>query len=80
MVVSEIKEVLSYAWLPTGHMWADILTKEMRMPEALEKVLTENVMLPKINVNEVKAFDKEVRMENIRNRAAASKISSCSSF
>ena len=79
MTVWELKdklldgEVLSYAWLPTGHMWADILTKEMRMPEALDKVLTENVMmLPKINVNEVKAFDKEVRMENIRNRATSS--------
>ena len=62
-------------------MWADILTKEMKMPEALEKVLMENVMiLQRVNVNEVKAFDKEVRIENIRNRAAASKISSCSSF
>ena len=63
-------EVFSYAWLPTEHMWADILTKEMRMPVALERVLMENVMvLPKTNINEVKAFDKEVRMENIRNRA-----------
>ena len=47
-----------------------MLTKEMRMPEALEKVITENVMvLPKTNINEVKAFGSEVRMENIRNRA-----------
>ena len=74
MTVWELKdklldgEVLSYAWLPTEHMWADVLTKEMRMPEALEKVLTENVMvLPKTNINEVKAFGSEVRMENIRN-------------
>ena len=78
MTVRELKDklldgdVLSYAWLPTEHMWADILTKEMRIPEALEKVLVENVMeLPKTNINEVKAFDKEVRMENIRNRAGA---------
>ena len=55
--------------LPTEHMWADVLTKELRMPEALEQVLTENVMvLPKTNINEVKAFGSEVRMENIRNR------------
>ena len=39
------------------------------MPEALEAVLTRNVMvLPGTNINEVKAFDNEVRMENIRNR------------
>ena len=63
-------DVLSYAWLPTEHMWADVLTKEMKMPEALERVLTENVMtLPRTNINEVKAFGSEVRMENIRNRA-----------
>ena len=75
MTVRELKdklvdgEVLSYAWLPTEHMWADILTKEMKIPEALEKVLVKNIMvLPKTNINEVKAFDMEVRMENIRNR------------
>ena len=63
-------DVLSYAWLPTEHMWADVLTKEMKMPEALERVLMENVVtLPKTNINEVKAFGSEVRMENIRNRA-----------
>ena len=81
MTVRELKDklldgdVLSYAWLPTEHMWADILTKEMRIPEALEKVLVENVMeLPKTNINEVKAVDKEVRMENIRNRGAVRDI------
>ena len=81
MTVRELKdklldgEVLSYAWLPTEHMWADILTKEMKIPEALEKVLVENVVvLPKTNINEVKAFDKEVRMENIRNRGVVQDI------
>ena len=75
MAVWELKdklldgEVKSYAWLPTVDMWVDVLTKEMRMPGALEDVLTRNVMvLPKTNVNEVKAFDGEVRMENIWNR------------
>ena len=76
MTVWELKdkllsgEVRSYAWLPTEHMWADVLTKEMKMPEALEAVLTRNVMtLPETNINEVKAFGNEVRMENIWNRA-----------
>jgi len=86
MTVRELKdklldgEVLSYAWLPTEHMWVDILTKEMKIPEALEKVLVENVMmLPKTNINEVKAFDMEVRMENIRNRAGIdADVSFCS--
>ena len=35
-------EVSLYAWLPTNHMWADILTKEMRLPESLEQVLRMN--------------------------------------
>ena len=56
-------------------MWADILTKEMRLPETLEKVLVENDMeLPRTDINEVKAVDKEVRMENIRNRGAVRDI------
>ena len=51
-------------------MWADVLTKEMRLPEALERVLTENMMdLPNTSINEVKAFGTEVRMQNIRNRS-----------
>ena len=62
-------EVLSYAWLPTKSMWADVLTKEMKLPAAVELVLTKNVMdLPNASINEVKAFGTEVRMQNIRNR------------
>ena len=75
MTVRELKdrllegEVLSYAWLPTEHMWADVLTKEMRLPEMFEKVLMENYMeLPSVHINKVRAVDGEVRMENIRNR------------
>ena len=50
-------------------MWADVLTKEMRIPSSLEKVLSENEMdLPNCHINKVKAVDGEVRMENIRNR------------
>ena len=76
MTVCELKdklisgEVLSYAWLPTESMWADVLTKEMKLPAALELVLMENVMdLPNTSINEVKAFGTEVRMQNIRNRS-----------
>ena len=28
-------EILSYTWLPTKHMWADVLTKEMWLPDDL---------------------------------------------
>ena len=63
-------EVSSYAWLPTQSMLADCLTKEMKMPESLDLVLKENVLvLPNAKVNEVKAFGTEVRMQNIRNRS-----------
>ena len=52
-------------------MWADVLTKEMRLLEMLEKVLMKNDMdLPSVLINEVKAVDGEVRMENIRNQEA----------
>ena len=71
MMVRELKdrllegEVSLYAWLPKNHMWADILTKEMRLPESQEQVLRKNEMdLPDVHVNEVKAVDGEMRMEN----------------
>ena len=61
-------EVSSYAWLPTDSMWADILTKEKKMPPTFEKVITTNALaLGDITVNKVKAFGQEVRMTNIRN-------------
>ena len=50
-------------------MWADILTKEMRLPQNLEDVFLKNVMnLPKTPVNQVKAVGTELRMSNIQNR------------
>ena len=50
-------------------MWADVLTKEMQIPDGLERVLHENEMdLPNCHINRVKAVDGEVRMENINNR------------
>ena len=75
MTVRELKdrllegEIASYAWLPTEQMWADALTKEMKIPSGLEKVLQMNEMeLPNCNINKVKAVDGEIKMENIRNR------------
>ena len=77
MTIVDLKErlikgdVTSYAWLPTERMWADLLTKEKRLPEELEDVLLRNEMhLQDTNINEVKAFGQEVRMINIRNRKA----------
>ena len=62
-------EIVSYSWLPTTHMWADLLTKEMKMPDGLEDVLMEGkVDLPDDEVNLVKSVDGEIRMLNIRNR------------
>ena len=33
------KEIDSYQWLPTHEMWADVLTKKMKMPADLESLL-----------------------------------------
>ena len=61
--------VISHSWLSTDSMWTDILTKEMRLPSGLEKVIKNNIMdLPETMVNQVKAFGTEIWMTNIRNR------------
>ena len=63
------KDIQSYSWLPTQDMLADVLTKEMPIPQALEDVILKNRMsLSQPLVNEVKAVETEVRMVNIRNR------------
>ena len=50
-------------------MWADILTKEMRLPSGLEKVIKNNIMdMPETTVSQVKAFGTEIQMTNIHNR------------
>ena len=50
-------------------MLADILTKEMCLPQALESVFLKNEFkLSQPLVNEVKAVGTEIRMVNIRNR------------
>ena len=63
------RDIHSYSWLPTQDMLADVLTKEMRLPQALESVFLKNEFsLSQPLVNEVKAVGTEIRMVNIRNR------------
>ena len=51
------------------NIWADLLTKEAKLPEALEDILTKNNMnIDDTSINKVKAYGQEVRMTNIRNR------------
>ena len=62
-------EITLYAWLPTEEMWADVLTKEMKIPPGLDNVLARNRMeLPDTDINRVAAIDGEIKMENIWNR------------
>ena len=62
-------DIHSYSWLPTQDMLADVLTKEMRLPQALESVFLKNEFkLTQPLVNEVKAVGTEIRVVNIRNR------------
>ena len=75
MVIVDLKErllngeITSIAWLLTEKMWADLSTKEVKLPDDLEDVfLRNNMNLPDTTVNEVRAFGQEVRMWNIRNR------------
>ena len=50
-------------------MWADMMTKDMKLPPSLEDVIIKNVMdLPNPLVNEVKALSTEICMTYIRNR------------
>ena len=63
MTIVDLKEsllkgdVMSYVWLSMEMIWADLLTKEKKLPEFLEDVLFQNVMnLQDVNMNEVKAF------------------------
>ena len=50
-------------------MWGNLLTKESKLPEALEDVLIRNVMdIEETTINEIKAHGQEVRLTNIQNR------------
>ena len=63
------RDIQSYSWLPTQDMLADVLTKEMQIPQALEDVILKNeISLSQPLVNEVKAVGTEIRMVNICNR------------
>ena len=75
MKVVDLKErlmdgdIYSYSWLPRKNMWADMMTKEMKLPSSLEDVILKNFMdLPKPLVNEVRAVGTEIHMTNIRNK------------
>ena len=75
MTVVDLKErlvdgdIYSYSWLSTKDMWADMMTKEMKLPSSLEDVFLKIVMdLPKLLVNEVRAVGMEICMTNIRNK------------
>ena len=66
-------EITSIAWLPTKDMWADLLTKETKLPKDLEDIFARNDMrIENAFINEVKAHGHEVRMSNIRNRRKTS--------
>ena len=46
------KDILSYSWLPTKDMLADVMTKEMYLPPALDNVFLKNEFrLPQPLVN-----------------------------
>ena len=38
------KKIDSYQWLPTHEIWADVLTKGMKMLAGLESALLDNVL------------------------------------
>ena len=57
------RDIHSYSWLPTQDMLADVLTKEMHLPQALENVFLKNEFsLSQPLVNEVKAVRTEISM------------------
>ena len=68
-------EITSIAWLPTKDMWADLQTKETKLPKALEDIFTKNDMkMENASISEVKVHAHKVRMSNIRNRKEMHKI------
>ena len=71
-------EITLIAWLPFRNMWADLLTKENKVSEALDKVLFRNVMdIKDTTINQVTAHDQEVRMLNIQNRTNPDVSTNC---
>ena len=55
--------------MSTKAIVADVLTKEMKMPESLEQILYENKYIEeKVKVDCIRNVNGEIRMFNIRNR------------
>ena len=49
-----------------GNRWAYLLTKETKLPEALEDIQIKNVMnIEDTSINEAKIHSQEVRVSNI---------------
>ena len=62
-------EIYLYSWLPTQGMLVDVLTKEMKIPQALEDIILKNkISIFRPLANEVRAVGTEIRMINIHNR------------
>ena len=62
-------DVYSYSWLSTLNLIADMMTKEMKLPVNLENVIMENFLnIQQRLMNEVRAVQTEIWMNNIRNR------------
>ena len=60
-------DIFSYSWLPTKNMWADMMTKEMELPSALENVFLENEMaLPKPLMNDWNRYKNEQYKEQAK--------------
>ena len=58
MVIQDLKEINSYQWIPTGLMWADTLTKEMKMHQDMREYLVEgNFSLTNDGINQVQCVD-----------------------
>ena len=62
-------EVSLYQWIPTAQMWADSLTKEMEMPDGLERMMKKwECRLVEKEINKVICKDNEIRILNIEYR------------
>ena len=59
-------DVLSYSWLPTREILADLMTKETKMNDAFEDIIQENIInIQQPLVDKVVALGMEIRMKNI---------------
>ena len=75
MVIQDLKERLFdgeiklHHCIPTGLIWADVLTNEMEMHQDMRELLQEgNFKLVNEGISKVQCIDGEIRMMNIGNR------------